>query len=258
MTIEAKESLELKQRKAEALLDRFSIYADGYQHGANNQYLKWLESNPILTIKQVVDFILFWYPISRQQPQILALCMAALPKWNDRKKVWLNLGEEDGLAKEGQEPHYYLLQQLIKKLNKNFVTDQIVVKNNGEFEIEDNYPGDSEANALMTEFHDTLYKKMTPAEVSGLLAAIEHPALDISAYFNKVIELCGRPDLLKSDLYLSIHVEVEPDHIIWAHGTAEQYMKEDQTDEVVNAFKSAMSFWNNFWAVAFTKLGYPA
>jgi hypothetical protein len=104
--------------------------------------------------------------------------------------------------------------------------------------------------------HNTLYRKATPAEVSGLIAAIEHPALDISDYFNKIIELCGRGDLRKTDLYLRIHIKVEPDHIIWAHGTAEQFIKYGKSDEVISAFKGAMEFWSKFWAIGFGKLGF--
>jgi hypothetical protein len=76
----------------------------------------------------------------------------------------------------------------------------------------------------------------------------------------------GRPDLLSSDPYLSIHVDVEPSHIIWSHGNALDWMEDEtkQRDEgytkedIVEAYQHAMSFWNNFWALAFGKLGYPS
>jgi hypothetical protein len=250
------DKLKIEQQQAKALLDRFSGYAAGYKHGVNNPYLKWLLTNPVLTIKQVVNFLCFWYPVSRHQPQMLLQLMALFPRWNDRKKVFWNWVEEDGMG-QGQEPHYYLLQQLIHKLDNNFKVDYKVVKDDGLVEINDKYKGDNQANEVVTKFHDTLYKKMSSAEVSGLIAAIEQPALDISAYFNKLVELCGRPDLLKSDLYLLIHCEVEPAHIVWSHGTAEQYMKNGKKAEVVNSFYNTMQFWNEFWKIAFTKLGYP-
>ena len=247
-------SLQERQRKAEGLLDTFSKFTE-YKHGAKNPYRTWLNTNPILTIEQVVKFICFWYPVSRQQPQILLRCTAAYEKWNDRKLMMQNYLEEDGMLKAGQDPHYYLLQQLIKKLDSKFEIDR-KVEIDGKIEIDDKYIGDEQANEIVNKFHNTL-DKMSPAEATGFVAAIEHPALDISAYFNKIVELCGRAELLKSDLYLSIHIDVEPDHIIWAHGNAERYMKNGKADEVINAFKTAMSFWTEFWAIAFTKLAYP-
>jgi hypothetical protein len=257
MLVKTNDPLVSTQQKAEALLDLFSeLIKGGYEHGSNNPYRKWLETNPSLTIKQVVDFLCFWYPVSRHQPQILLQCIAAYPRWNQRKINMLNYLEEDAMMTEGHDPHYFLLQQLIKKLDHNFEIDKKVVID-GKFEIDDSYMGDEQANEMVIGFQDTLYKKMTAAEATGLIAAIEHPALDISFFINKIVELCGRSDLLKSDPYLVIHISVEPAHIEWAHGNAEQYMKNGQRDAVVNSFRNCMSFWAEFWPIAFTKLGYP-
>jgi hypothetical protein len=258
MLAKTTEPLQVRQQKAEVLLENFSKYAEeaGYWTGSKNPYRKYLESNPTLTTKQIVDFICFWFPISRHQPQILLQCIAAYPRWNDRKINMPNYTEEDAMLTEGYDPHYFLLEELIWKLDNNFKIDKKVVID-GQFEIDDRYMGDEQANEMVTKFHDTLYKKMTEAEATGLIAAIEHPALDISFYFNKIVQLCGQTQLLKSDPYLLIHIDVEPDHILWAHGHAGQYMKDGKTDEVITAFKNCMSFWTEFWAVAFTKLGYP-
>jgi hypothetical protein len=57
---------------------------------------------------------------------------------------------------------------------------------------------------------------------------------------------------------------VEPRHIIWSHGNAldwiedkEKQQRQGYTEkEVVEAFQSAMSFWEQFWKLAFRKLGY--
>jgi hypothetical protein len=248
-------SLLERQREAEGYLDTFSKFTE-YKHGTKNPYRSWLNTNPVLTIEQVVKFICFWYPVSRQQPQILLRCTASYDKWNDRKLMMQNYKEEDGMVNEGQEPHYYLLQQLIKKLDSKFEIDR-KVEIDGKIEIDDKYIGDEDANEIVTKFHNTLVK-MNPAQATGFIVAIEHPALDISAYFNKIVELCGKNELLKSDPYLTIHIDVEPDHIIWAHGNAERYMKNGKEDEVINAFKTAMSFWTEFWEIAFTKLGYQS
>lgn len=240
--MENAEPLEERQRQAEVLLDEFSQFTE-YKHSAFNPYRNWLNTNPTLTTEQVVNFLCFWYPVSRHQPQILLRCTAAYDEWTDRKLMMQNYLEEDGMVKQGHEPHYDLLQRLINKLDKNF-------------QIDTKYRGDKQADEIVTKFHDTL-NKMNSAEATGYVAAIEHPALDISAYFNKIVELCGKKDLLTSDLYLKIHVDVEPDHIIWAHGNAKKYFADGHREEVLNAFKTAMTFWTQFWATAFTKLNYP-
>lgn len=236
-------SLHERINKAESLLDTFSEYTD-YRHSAHNPYRQWLASNPVLTPEQVFSFLSYWYPVSRHQPQILLRCTSAFPEWSDRKLMMQNYLEEDGMVKDGHEPHYDLLQRLMKKLNPTFEADM-------------RFRGNPEADAKVSSFHE-LFHSMTPAEATGYVAAIEHPALDISYYFNKIIDLCGRKDLLTSDLYLTIHVDVEPDHIIWSHGNALRYIEEGRKDEVIGAFQKAMTFWVSFWDKAFTKLNYQA
>src|SRR5882762_4826032 len=86
MFVNTNESLQVNQRKAEALLARFTEIVPEEKHGTHNPYLKWLNTNPVLTIGQVVDFLKFWYPVSRHQPQILLLCMSAFIGHNDRKR----------------------------------------------------------------------------------------------------------------------------------------------------------------------------
>ncbi|MBL0153390.1 MAG: hypothetical protein IPP93_07865 [Chitinophagaceae bacterium] len=156
-----------------------------------------------------------------------------------------NLVEEDGHAKPGDYPHYDLLEELIIKLG-------------GKLSI------DAEAEALVSKFHKSL-DSMTPAQATGYVAAIEHPALDISDYFTTITSLCGYPEMLVTDPYLSIHIDVEPNHIIWSHGNALDWMENTEMQakegysrlEVIEAFQNAMSFWDDFWKLAFKKLGYP-
>ena len=237
-------TLKERQLKAESYLDWFSQFTN-YKHRALNPYLIWLTSNPKLSSDVVYRFFNFWYPVSRHQPQILFRIAAAYPEWKDRKLIHDNLVEEDGHAKPGDYPHYDLLEELIIKLG-------------GKLNI------DPEAEALVSNFHKSL-DRMTPAQATGYVAAIEHPALDISDYFITITSLCGYPELLETDLYLSIHVDVEPNHIIWSHGNALDWMEnvEMQTKEgysrleVIEAFQNAMSFWDDFWNLAFKKLGYP-
>ena len=106
---------------------------------------------------------------------------------------------------------------------------------------------------------------MTPAQATGYVAAIEHPALDISDYFITITTLCGFSELLVTDDYLKIHIDVEPNHIIWSHGNALSWMDDQEKmyqmkytkEEITDGFTHAMSFWDNFWKAAFSKLGYP-
>ncbi len=239
------DTLEAQQRKAEGYLDRFSKFTV-YKHRGHNPYLTWLNSNPQLEPDAMYRFFNYWYPVSRHQPQILLHIAAAYPDWEDRFLIMKNYQEEDGMVKRGDEPHYKLLEKLIVKLG-------------GKLNV------DPEAEELVSKFHRSI-AAMTPAQATGYVAAIEHPALDISDYFQQITRLRGRQDLLTSDFYLSIHVDVEPKHIIWSHGNALDWMenvakqqKEGYTaQEVLEAFQNAMAFWDEFWALAFQKLGYRA
>lgn len=238
-------TLKKRQMKAESFLDWFSQFTN-YRHRGLNQYLNWLKSKPKLEPDVVYRFFNFWYPVSRHQPQILFKIAAAYPEWADRKLIHDNLVEEDGHAKLGDQPHYDLLEELIIKLG-------------GRLNV------DPEAEEIVSRFHKSL-ERMTPAQATGYVAAIEHPALDISDYFTTITTLCGYPELLESDPYLSIHVDVEPNHIIWSHGNALDWMEDVEKQkmegysriEVIEAFQNAMSFWDDFWSLAFKKLGYRA
>jgi hypothetical protein len=170
--------------------------------------------------------------------------MSAYPDWSDRHLIYLNWVEEDGMVKEDDNPHYDLHENLIVSLG-------------GKLDV------DPEADEIVTKFHKSI-QGMTPAEATGYVAAIEHPALDISDYFITMTKQYGDPKLLTTDPYLYIHVDVEPRHLIWSHGNALDWMEDEEKMErlnyrkqdVIDAFTHAMSFWNKFWALAFAKLGY--
>ncbi len=229
--------------KAEGFLDHFGQYT-AYNHRDRNPYLKWLRTKPKLPSDVMYRFFNYWQPVSRHQPQILLSVAGAYPKWADRKLIMMNYLEEDGMVNSGDEPHYDLLEKLLVKLG-------------GKLEV------DPQAEALVASFHRSIVG-MTAAQATGYVAAIEHPALDISDYFTTLARIADREELLKSDPYLSIHVDVEPRHIIWSHGNALDWMQDKErqsregydTDEVTDAFKHAMNFWDGFWALAFEKLGY--
>ena len=238
-------TLEEQQAKAEGFLDRFSQFTT-YQHRGRNPYLSWLNGTPSLKPDAMYRFFNFWYPVSRHQPQMLLRIAAAYPEWRDRKLIIKNYIEEDGMLRDGDDPHYDLLVALIKKLG-------------GALDV------DPEAEAMVSRFHDSL-GDMTPAQATGYVAAIEHPALDISDYFQQITRLQGRSDLLTDDPYISIHIDVEPKHIIWSHGNALDWMEESDkqkrehytANDVVTAYRHAMDFWDGFWKLAFQKLGYAA
>lgn len=236
-------TLESQIAKAEGYLDRFSRFT-AYLHRRLNLYLIWLMSNPQLEPDAMYRFFNFWYPVSRHQPQMLLQVAAAFPDWKDRGLVMKNYWEEDGRVKPGDDPHYVLLEQLIVKLG-------------GKLDV------DPQAEALVSAFHQSL-RGMKDFEATAVIAAVEHPALDISDYFQQIARLMGRSDLLKTDLYLSIHINVEPKHIIWSHGNMLDWMEDKEKQEregytereIVEAFQRAMSFWDEFWKLAFQKLGY--
>lgn len=230
-------TLEEQQKKAEGYLDSFSKFTT-YKHRRLNPYLAWLKSSPKLRPDAMYRFFNFWYPVSRHQPQILLQIAAAYPKWSDRRLLINNYIEEDGMLNVGDQPHYDLLEELIVKLG-------------GKLDV------DPEAEEMVNSFHLSI-QGMSDAEATGYVAAIEHPALDISDYFQLITVLAGRRELLKEDLYISIHIDVEPKHIIWSHGNALDWMEEskERGEQVLKAYQSAMTFWDKFWELAFRKLGY--
>lgn len=233
-----------RQAKAESYLDRFAPLTMGYQHRQRNPYLRWLKTGPRLEASAMYRFFNYWYPVSRHQPQLLLLIAATFPEWDDRSLIMKNYIEEDGMAELGHHPHYELLEHLIVELG-------------GKLEV------DRDAEAQVSEFHRSLIG-MTPAQAVAVVAAIEHPALDISDYFQMITRLSGRADLLSVDPYLYIHKDVEPNHIIWTHGNAIDWMEDKEKQrrlgytkaELVDAFQNAMTFWSEFWQLAFERLGY--
>lgn len=147
-----------KQEEALTLLDAFSQFTS-YKYGFGNPYIQWLNSLDRLDPAAVRCFLCAWYPGVGIGPRSCT-CLAAYPDSADRKGLWEDVGEEDGLMPPGDDPHYDFLEQLINKLGGPLVPDE-------------------EAEAVIAKFHNTL-GLMTPAESSGVLAGVEHPALTIS------------------------------------------------------------------------------
>src|ERR1051325_3588236 len=100
-------ALALKRRRAKELLDGFRQHT-GYVPGENNPHLSWLREVRSLTVEQVVAFLNCWYPISRGQPQLLLFCASLFTEQEDRKRLHVNIREEDGY-RDGHDPHYDLL-----------------------------------------------------------------------------------------------------------------------------------------------------
>lgn len=228
-------SLANARQEAELLLNRFAQFTE-YQHGRNNPHLSWLAAQKSLAVQDVIRFLCIWYSVSKHQPQLLLLCAASYPDAADRALIMLNYREEDGQVNEGDSPHYDLLESLIGKLGGVLAIDPV-------------------SEQITDTFHRSV-GYMTPAEASGFLAAIEHPALDISAYLHALLRLCGFKHLLQTDPYLTIHVNVEPHHILWSHGTALRYMQRGTTErtEVLTAFRKVMTYWEQYWPYAFSVL----
>lgn len=219
--------------RAKALLDEFSFYTE-YKHGDDNAYLAHLAMVDSIPRDQVLEFLNIWYSFSRRTPQILLHCAASYKNQADRKLIMINYQEEDGLG-EGQDPHYDLLEALIIKLG-------------GELDL------DSRAERMIEKFMQTL-GGMSEAYATGVVAGFEHPALDITQILCGVIEKCDHgafKNLLQEDFYLRIHVAVEPDHIVWAHGNSLAYMARSEASraEVILGFRNVMKFWSDFWQLA--------
>ena len=257
--------LDDRQKRANELLDFFSQFTK-YKHGKDNPYLQWLDKRLAgfyegtdckerdyargtygIAGQDVAKFMNFWYPVSRHQPQILLRCAAALPDKEEQGRIVIgNYLEEIGLNVKGALAHYTLLEQLMEKVGGNM---------GGRLNVPE------QAERMVLQYHEIIDRTATnPARATGMLAAIEHPALDISGYFHKLIELAGMSSLFKKDTYLMIHVDVEPNHIILSHGAAEDYMKRSvkEHEEVLDGFKTTMQFWEEFWPEAFKTVGYRA
>jgi Iron-containing redox enzyme len=231
--------------KAEGFLQQFGQHV-AYEHRGRNRHLTWLKSYPTLPPDALFRFFCFWAPVSFHQPQILLKIAGAYSDWKDRRLIMLNYLEEEGMTKEGHHPHHVLLQHLLAKLGGRMDPDP-------------------EADELISAFHRSIVG-MSAAQATGYLAGIEHVALDVSDFFTVIVRNAGRAELLTSDPYLAIHVDVEPKHIIWSHGNALDWMQDKAkqerdgytAEEVLDAFKHAMNFWDDFWGKAFRKLGYLA
>lgn len=224
-------------QRAALLLDAFSRHTD-YQHGPANPYRIWLDTQKRIETSLVVRFLNAFYPVSYHQPQLLYLCAASHDEQRHRKLILLNLIEEDGCAHPEDDPHFDLLAQLIRKLGGAL----------------DPNP---DAARLAEAFCRSL-GRLSPAEASGVLAGLEHPALCISGFLHRLMHLCGTPDLLETDLYLSLHARIEPLHVMWSHGAAQEFIDRGEGEAVIGAFRRAMSWWSAYWPVAFATLGYPA
>ncbi len=222
------------EKRAAALLDTFSQFT-GYRHGAGNPYLQRLGTIKQLTRSSVIEFLCIWHSFSKRAPQMLLFCAAAYTEQSEWDLIMKNFLEEAGLVRPGDDPHSDLLKQLIEKLGGKLTVDE-------------------RAEQLCNEFMSTL-GCMTPAQATGVMSGLEHPALDISGYLHQVIRHGGYPEsLLRADPYCSIHLWVEILHIEWSHGNSLRYMERGQKEEVVAAFQSVMRFWKKFWKLAFSSL----
>lgn len=209
----------------------------GCQHGEQNPYISWLLTLQELSRDQAIRFLCTWYPVSRHQPQVLLAVAAAFDDWEDRRKIFPNYVEEDGLAHPDHEPHYSLLEHLISKVG-------------GRLQM-------NPRSELMARAFRRNLGNMSEPFAKGILAGVEHPALDISAMLHHILRLAGFSHLLSTDPYTVIHVTVERDHIADSHEMARLAMYESET-EVLAGFHKAMEFWSTFFPLIFKELGFRA
>jgi Iron-containing redox enzyme len=225
------------EKRAIELRHTFAQLPPYPKHGMDDPYLRWLRSVEKLPLDGVVHFFNAWRPLSAHQPQILYLLAAAFPEQRDRKRMAVgNIWEEDGYQ-DGHDAHVVLLDQLIIKMGG---TPVILER----------------TERIMDRFHQGLWRPTTPARSAGLAAGIEHVAMQISQYFHEVVLRSGFPELLKTDLYLTIHVQVEPQHIVDTHEIALRYMANSPREraEVLAAFEEVLTFWADFWNATFDDL----
>lgn len=220
--------------RANALLDQFSALTV-YQHGTSNPHLALLARTPTLELRKVLEFLCIWYSFSRRTPQILLYCAASYFNQADRKLIMVNYAEEDGVG-DGMDPHYDLLEALIEKMGGKLALNPI-------------------AEMLIKRFMAKISTGMSEAYATGVVAGFEHPALDITNILMSVIEKADGGSfqhLLEEDFYLRVHVAVEPDHIVWAHGNCLAFMArgEQEKAEVIRGFRDVMEFWTCFWNLA--------
>ena len=225
--------------RAHELLDTFAAHTR-YRHGDANPHLARLRAATSLERERVIAFLCTWWSFSRRTPQILLNAAAAYPEWSDRGLIMQNYLEEDGRMNPGDEPHYDLLERLIHKLGGTLTINPAAEKLIGR---------------LMR-----LLGGMTAARATGVVSGFEHPALDITNILLLVVEKAGFAELLETDIYLTIHVAVEPSHIVWAHGCSLRYMKMGSAEyaEVLSGFQDTMDFWSCFWDLAMADLFAPA
>ena len=226
------------RERSNLLLERFSAIT-GYRPGDRNPGLRYLHSIESLTPEQVVAFLNFFYLVSVGQPGLLFLMMSALKDHKDRGRVFPNVAEEDGWANPGDDPHFVLLERLIKKLGGRVEPPKT-------------------ARDIVEPFYDGL-PRPTAAEAVGIIAGVEHPGMDISKFLRRMVSLAGFASLLPRDPYLYIHADVEDLHVLWSHSHAEEYMDRgpEEREGVLRGFRRAMSFWDGFWPPAFATLGAP-
>jgi Iron-containing redox enzyme len=225
------------EERAAELQEEFLQYYPEWRHGQANEHYQSLRRMDSLAVNRAIAFFNAWRPLSRHQPQILLLLASAFPEQADQKVIILgNYMEEAGMWK-GHDPHPKLLDDLILKLGG---TPAVVDR----------------SERIMNEFHNGLWRLTSPARAAGLLAGVESPALEISAFFREVVSLSGFPHLIDKDDYLKIHVRVEPEHIVDTHEMALRYMAQGvrERDEVLDGFREVMKFWSAFWAAAFDDL----
>jgi len=216
---------------------QFTKYPPYYPHGNADPHLAVLRRLKRLSVKKAVRFFNVWRPLSRHQPQILLILASVFRDPDVQKIIIKGNAEEEGGWIDGHDPHWVLLDNLIKSMGGK---PQVVAR----FE------------RMMVKFENSLRRPMTEATAAGILAGIENPALDISRYFHEVVCRSGFGDLLKHDLYLTIHVKVEPHHIIDSHVAALEHMNRSlrERKEVLAGFARVMNFWAEFWDAAFREL----
>ncbi len=236
-------TLDGKRKKAERYMSLLETLVK-FRCDDRNPYLVWLRQQNKIDLRFFVDFVNWWYWLSRFQPQTLWRIMSVFPDRSEQADILPNAEEESGLRGKNHQPHWWHLEALIKKLGGKLKPDP-------------------ESEKMLREFLHLL-DSATPAQAIGYIASIEFPGTTISSYFTTLITQIGKPKFLESDFYIKVHTLVEYEHIVksagsmllWMHDKERQKKYRYKPEEIVEAFQKGMLFWEIFWKNGFEKLGY--
>lgn len=193
-------------------------------------YLRSLASRNILTEDAAFLFFMQWYAFSEFMPDLLSELIVSAETELERISLVKNLYSELGID-TGTESHPKMLCSLITQAY-------------GRFEI-------SAVRMATEEFIDQIECQVRlghSAYNAGLVLALEEVAYEILGVLKEVLAKSGQTQFLTHP-YITVHEEVEADHIAHTREIIGQY--EHRSSEVEHGYREMMNWWQKFWDHAF-------